>query len=423
MERLARLLAAVLLAVGGWVAWRWTQTAVPVGLAPLSGPSAEGELELGSRAAVLMDFQSGRVLYAKNPDEPLPPASVTKIMTLLLALEAVHQGKVAMADEVVATEHAASMGGSQIWLEPGERMKLRDLLYAVAVGSANDAAVALAEHLAGSEGAFVDLMNRRARELGMRNTRFANATGLPPEETGDQGPHVASAYDLAVLSRAAIQTPGLLEMVSTWEYTMRPEGIRKPVLYNFNRLLKRYRGVDGLKTGMTSQAGYCIAVTAVRDNLRLIAVTMGAPTAQVREKDVRTLLDWGFRRYEARPLARAGEGVGWVEVARGSPRWVQLVLARDAFITLERGSRLEVTSEPRLPARLVAPLDPQTPVGQVRLVDAQNGQLLAEVPARPAQAVGVASAAELVGREFTSFLQVITPLRPPSRRTPPAGQK
>ena len=415
VQRLAQLLAAVVLAVGGWLGWRWAQTGLPADPVPVAAPP-RGELELASRAAVLMDFQSGRVLYAKNPDEALPPASVTKVMTLMLALEAVHQGKVSMVDEVVASEHAASMGGSQIWLEPGERMKLRDILYAVAVGSANDAAVALAEHLAGSEGAFVDLMNRRARELGMKNTRFANSTGLPPEETGDPGPHVASAYDLALLSRSAIQTPGLIEMVSTWEYTMRADGIRKPVLYNFNRLLKRYPGVDGLKTGMTSQAGYCIAVTAARDNLRLIAVTMGAPTAQAREKDVRTLFDWGFRRYEARPLARAAETVGWAEVARGEPRWVPLVLVRDAFLTVERGARLEVTSEAHLPRRLVAPLAADQPVGRVRLLERQTGQLLAEVEARPATAVAVAPLRRLVAREFAAFLELASPLRPAGRR-------
>lgn len=277
VRRLATLLAVSAAAVAIWIAARVALWSPPAAPTPVMAPPAAPELKLASKAAVLMDAASGQVLYALNPDEPLPPASVTKIMTLMLALEAVHEGRISMADVVVASERAASMGGSQIWLEPGERMTLRELLYAIAVGSANDASVAVAEALAGSEEAFVEMMNRRAQALGMKHTRFANATGLPPQETGDPGPHVASAYDLALLSRQAAQTPGLLEMVSTWEYTMRRDGIQKPVLYNFNRLLKRYPGVDGIKTGMTSEAGYCIAVTAVRDNLRLIAVTLGRP--------------------------------------------------------------------------------------------------------------------------------------------------
>jgi len=408
--RAARMAGLAVLAACAWGAWRLWERGQWQPL-PAAAPQAPGEeLALASRAAVLMDYQSGRVLYAKNAEEPLAPASVTKVMTLMLALEAIQQGKASLADEVVASERAASMGGSQVWLEVGERMPLRELLYAIAVGSANDASVAVAEHLAGSEGAFVEWMNRRARELGMRHTRFANSTGLPPEETGGAGPHVASAYDLAVLSRQAIRTPGLLEMVSAWEFTMRPQGLRKPVLYNFNRLLKRYPGVDGLKTGMTQQAGYCIAVTAVRDHLRLIAVTMGAPTAQAREQDVRTLLDWGFRRFEARPLASAGQEVGWAEVARGQPRWVPLVLAEDAYLTVERGTRLEVDLAPQLPRRLQAPVRESDRVGVVRLVRRSDGQVVAEVEVRPRFASHLAPAVTLIGREWANFLKALAPV-------------
>lgn len=411
VRRLATLLAVLTAAAAVWIAWRMVDLAPgPRGSLPAMAPPAVPELKLASKAAVLMDAAGGRVLYALNPDQPLPPASVTKIMTLMLALEAVKEGRVSMSDEVVASERAASMGGSQIWLEPGERMTLRDLLYAIAVGSANDASVAVAEFLAGSEEAFVELMNRRARALGMKNTRFANSTGLPPQETGHQGPHVASAYDLALLSRQAAQTPGLIEMVSTWEYTMRQNGIQKPVLYNFNRLLKRYPGVDGIKTGMTSEAGYCIAATAVRDNLRLIAVTMGAPTAQARENDVRALFDWGFRRYEARRLASAGDVVGTAEVIRGSPAYVPLVLAKDAFMTVERGTKLQVGQEAELPSRLVAPLAADTEVGRLRLVDPSSGRLLAEVPVEVARPVQVAGWGELVARQVRTLMRVWIPV-------------
>ncbi|WP_324718193.1 D-alanyl-D-alanine carboxypeptidase family protein [Carboxydochorda subterranea] len=405
--------------VAVWVVWV-SRMPGPGGLPATSvAPPAAPDLKLTSKAAVLMDAASGQVLYELHPDEALPPASVTKIMTLMLALEAVQDGRVRMTDEVVASDHAASMGGSQIWLEPGERMSLRDLLYAIGVGSANDAAVAVAEHLAGSEPAFVEMMNQRARQLGMKHTHFANSTGLPPQETGDPGPHVASARDLAILSRQAIQTPGLLDFVSTWEYTMRHNSIKKPVLYNFNRLLKRYPGVDGLKTGMTSEAGYCVAATSVRDHLRLIAVTMGAPTAKDRDADVRALFDWGFRRYEARRLASKGDVVGQAEVVRGDPMWVPLVLAQDAFMTVERGSRLTVRQEAELPGILVAPLAADARVGTVRILDQTTGSVLAEVPVQVTQTVGIASWSDLVGRQVRSFVQAWIPVeRKPAPREP-----
>jgi len=410
VRRLATLLAVSTAAVAVWIAARMVWPAGPPSSYPVLAPSAAPELRLASKAAVLMDAATGQVLYAHNPDQPLPPASVTKIMTLMLALEAVHEGRISMADEIVASDRAASMGGSQVWLEPGERMTLRELLYAIAVGSANDASVAVAEALAGSEEAFADMMNRRAQALGMKNTRFANASGLPPQETGHQGPHVASALDLAILSRQAVRTPGLLELVSTWEYTMRQDGIQRPVLYNFNHLLRRYPGVDGLKTGMTSEAGYCIAATSVRDNLRLIAVTLGAPTAQARENDVRTLFEWGFRRYEARRLASAGDTVGVVEVARGEPAYVPLVLASDAFLTVERGTRVEVVQRAELPARLAAPLAADAEVGRVRLLEAGTDRVLAEVPVKVAQTVGVAPWRALVSRQLRAFMQVWLPV-------------
>ena len=240
-------------------------------------------ITLNSKAAVLIDYHSGQVLYAHNEHEALPPASVTKVMTMLLALEAIRDGRASLDDLVVASDYAASMGGTQIWLEPGEQMPLGELLYAIAVGSANDAAVAVAEHLGGTEQAFVDMMNQRARELGMENTQFANPSGLPPQSVGKQGPHLTSAYDIAIMSRHAISLPRFLEYTSTWgPVVMRPDTLERPVLWTYNRMLRSYPGMDGIKTGMTSEAGYCLAATAVRDGLRLIAVTLGAPTSAAR---------------------------------------------------------------------------------------------------------------------------------------------
>ena len=218
-------------------------------------------------------------------------------MTLVLGLEALDAEKIALSDVVTTSDYAASMGGSQVWLEPGEQLTLQELLYAIAVGSANDAAVAVAEYLAGSEAALAERMNQRAEELGLTNTEFSNASGLPPNLLGGSGRQVMSARDVATLARHALTVPLLLEFVSTYEYTMRADSTKKPVLWNYNKLLRRYPGVDGLKTGFTTEAGYCLAATAERDGLRLIAVVLGSKNEASRESDVTKLLNYGFSEY------------------------------------------------------------------------------------------------------------------------------
>lgn len=325
----------------------------------------EAPLNLHSKTGILMDFASGQIFFEKNAHEALPPASVTKVLTLVIALEAVRDGKVKLTDTVTAGERAASMGGSQVWIEPGEQMTIEELLNAVAVGSANDAAVALAEHLAGSEDAFAQLMNERAKELGMKNSQFSNASGLPPATLGQPGPHVTSAYDLAVLSRHALQLPMFTELVSQWEYTMRKETIQKPVLYNYNRMLKQYPGLDGIKTGMTGEAGFCLSATAKRDGLRLIAVTMGAATAKDRTEDIRALLNYGFARYEARQMVKQGEVLGQIEVSRGEIDKIDVVAKTDLFVTLLKGAKGELQKEVKLERRLVAPLAQGSSAGYV----------------------------------------------------------
>ena len=242
------------------------------------------ELDLTAKAALLMEASSGQILYAKDIDQPLPVASISKLMTLILVLEAVDAGKIALDDIVTASEYAASMGGSQVWLEKGEQLTLAELLYAVAVGSGNDASVAVAEYLAGSEPAFVALMNEKADKLGLTNTEYSNASGLPPSILGSSGRQVMSARDVAVLCRYALSVPLLLDFVSTYEYTMRADSTKKPVLWNYNKLLRRYQGVDGFKTGFTTEAGHCIAATAERSDLRLIAVVLGSTSDAARKR-------------------------------------------------------------------------------------------------------------------------------------------
>ena len=371
-----------------------------------SGPWAlAATLPLNSKAAVLMDYQTGRVLYAYNEHEALPPASVTKVMTLLLALEAVRDGKAGLDDLVVTSEYAASMGGTQIWLEPGERMRLGDLLYAIAVGSANDAAVAVAEHLGGTEQGFVDMMNAKAKELGMENTRFANPSGLPPQTVGKEGPHVTSAYDIALMSRYAISLPKFLEYTSTWgPVVMRPETIEKPVLWTYNKMLRSYPGMDGIKTGMTNEAGYCLAATAVRDGLRLIAVTLGAPTAAARDADIRRLLDYGFSLLKAETVAKKGDVLAEVDVVKGREKRLSLVAASDLVVSMSRDDDSLPETEIVPARRPVAPIEE----GEVLayLLARLDGEEVGRVPLVAERSVPKAPAFLMIGRYFLDITRL-----------------
>jgi D-alanyl-D-alanine carboxypeptidase (penicillin-binding protein 5/6) len=307
---------------------------------PNSNPLNLPEVILKSKAAILMDYATGIVYYEKNAHTPLPPASVTKIMTLTLALEALRDGKVTLDTMVSTSALAASMGGTQIWLEPGEQMSFNDLLYAIAVGSANDAAVAVAEHIGGSEQAFVDLMNARAKALGMKNSHWSNPSGLPPEDVGKTEAHVTTAYDLALLSRYALGLPLFHELTSTYgPVLMRANTKRQPELWNFNKMLKQYNGLDGIKTGMTNEAGFCLVATAIRDDLRLIAVALGAPSSSERNNDITKLLDLGFGALKAIKVASAGEKIGELAVPRGSSPSVAVTPTKDVIVTLPRTSQ------------------------------------------------------------------------------------
>jgi len=308
------------------------------------------------------------------------------------------------------------MGGSQIWLEVGEQMTMKDMLYAIAVGSANDAAVAVAEYLAGSEASFAAEMNRKAQELGMRNTVFSNASGLPPRTLGMDAEHHSSAYDLAVLCRHAVRVPHLLEMVSTPEYTMRPDTTRKPHLYTLNELLDRvlesgrrygYPGLDGIKTGMTSEAGYCLAATAERDGMRLISVVLGAPTKEARTKDTVTLLDYGFRTYEPVTIARAGEPLGEAVVSWGKVEKVSVSTVEDLTIGLPRGSVGELTREIDWKKELAAPLHKGEVLGE--LVVKRNGKEIARVDVAADFDVERANVFQMLLRMSKRLLQSIVP--------------
>lgn len=319
-------------------------------------------LELDGKAAYLMDPYSGRVFLEKNSEEQLPVASVSKLMTLVLILEALERGEIALEDLVTASPFAASKRGSRIWLEAGEQLPLGELIYAIAVGSANDAAVAVAEFLAGSEKQFVEIMNGRARELGLEDTVFVNSTGLP-EDGGS--PNLMSAKDVALLAKHALAVPRLMDYVSTYEYTMRANSTGIPVLWNANKLLRRYYGVDGLKTGFTTEAGYCMVASAERDNLRLIAVTLGHETEADRESATRALLDYGFRKYQSLELYPQGAVVGSLDCPNGNPRTVDVVLADDFHITVERGKEVDLITVLELEKDLPLPILEDQVVGTI----------------------------------------------------------
>lgn len=257
---------------------------------PAVSTAADPDLALTAKSAVLMEASTGTILYQKNPEEAMPPASVTKIMTLLLVMECIDAGTLAWEDTVTASARAASMGGSQIYLKEGEQMTARDLIKSVVIASANDAAVALAEHTYGSEEAFVERMNERAAELGMTATHFENTNGL--DDTAQN--HVTSARDIAIMSRELIRHTEILEYSSTWMDTIRNGQFG---LTNTNRLVRFYRGCNGLKTGSTKKAGFCVSVTAEREGMTLICVIMGAESRDVRNAEAQRLLDWGFAAY------------------------------------------------------------------------------------------------------------------------------
>ena len=310
--------------------------------------AAAPQLDLNCRAAILIEQESGRVLYEKNADERVPIASITKVMTLLLAFEAVHDGRLTMETPVPVSEHAYHMGGSQIWLEPGEHFTLDEMIKAICVSSANDAAVAVAELVGGSEPAFVEQMNARAASLGMEQTSFRNACGLDAEG------HLSTARDVAAMSRTILNTcPEVLHYTGIWTDTLRGGTTQ---LVNTNKLLRRYEGITGLKTGTTGGAGICISASATRNGLSLIAVILGAPSSADRFDAATTLLDYGFGAYEAAPLPKLEAQPLQITVKGSAAGSVPLdYSALPEMVLVEKGSGASLHTELTLPEELEAP--------------------------------------------------------------------
>ena len=313
--------------------------------------------EINAKSAILMEQSSGKVLFEYNADEALPPASVTKVMTILLVLEAIDEGKITINDPVTVSAYATSMGGSQIYLKENEVMSVSDLLKALVVASANDAAVALAEHLYGTEEAFVARMNERAAELGMVNTNFCNTNGLDDTDTG----HLTSARDIAIMSREVLKHPLIFDYSTIWMDSVRNGEFG---LTNTNRLIRFYHGANGLKTGSTSKAGFCISATAERDGMQLIAVIMGAPSRDTRNALAASLLDFGFANYSVRSFP--GQTVDPVPVKGGTTRSCEASYADASFVTEK--SNEETTTQVVYNTSLRAPVKKGDVVGTVRFL-------------------------------------------------------
>ena len=329
------------------------------------------ELNVAGKSALLMDIETGTVLYEQNAHERLAPASVTKVMTMLLIMEAIDGGRIGWDDTVIASEAAAAKGGSQIYLKVGETMSVSDMVKSIAVSSANDCACAMAEHIAGSESAFVDMMNARAAELGMRDTYFVNCTGLDDGEEAKN--HLTSAYDIALMSRELMKNhPDITKFTTIWMDTVRGGAFG---LSNTNKLIRFYSGATGLKTGFTSGAGYCLSATAQRDGLGLIAVVMGCDSSQNRFAACKQLLDYGFANYA---LVEAELTEGNVPVTLGKAESVRAVPAENLQILVDKAQKNQVQIQTVLEEQVPAPVSKGQRLGTLTVKVGE--QVIKQVP-------------------------------------------
>lgn len=357
------------------------------------------DLGLTSKSALLMEEDTGTILYEQNSHEALPPASVTKVMTLLLIYEGERDGKFDWTDTVQVSEHAASMGGSQVFLEEGETQTAADMTKSIAIASANDAAVAMAEFLAGSEEAFVQKMNERAKELGMEDTNFVNACGLDTEG------HVSSAYDIALMSRELMENfPEIKEYTTTWQDSIvhkTRRGEETFGLTNTNKLIQWYDGATGLKTGSTGNALYCLSGTAERDGMGLIAVVMAAPDYKVRFREVMQLLDYGFANYAIEKGREKGYVMGEVPVEKGMTDTVEAVVAEEISVLVPKGKEAQWETKTELLPAVSAPVEAGTKVGE--LVYLRDGEEVGRVELTAGEDVAKANVDTMLRRMLAGW--------------------
>lgn len=356
--------------------------------------SAQPLFDSDAKSLILIEASTGMVLYEDNADEPLPPASVTKIMTLLLVMEAVDRGEIKLTDPVTVSDAAASMGGSQVYLEVGEQLSVEEMIKCVVIASANDAALALAELIAGSEEAFVAQMNARAKELGMKNTNFENTNGL--DDTTEN--HVISARDIAIMSAQLMKHTTILKYTTVWQDSIRNGEF---VLTNTNRLIRFYPGANGLKTGSTSKAGFCISAAAKRDGMQLIAVVMGASTRDSRNETAKQLLNWGFASYTRIQVSNREELV--IPVSRGKQSFVSVDYdSFDLIVGKKNAEKLETVIQ--LDESVDAPVKAGDPVG--KMICKIDGKVVKEVPICAKEAVEKNTFGSLFLRLLKKYLQI-----------------
>ena len=331
---------------------------------------AEGNTDLGlnAKSAILMEESTGNILYESNPDERLPIASVTKVMTMLLIMEAVDSGKISLDDMVTVSENAMSYGGSTMFLETGEQLTVNDMLKGIAVASANDGCVAMAEHLAGSESAFVDMMNEKAKELGMENTHFMNTNGL------DEDDHYSSARDVAIMSRELMKHETIFNYTSIWMDTLRGGKFQ---LANTNKLIRFYDGANGLKTGSTSKALCCLSAAAKRNDMQLIAVVLGAPTSAERFASAKSLLDYGFANYAVNTQITAGDEVQKIAVEKGVDKEVGVVAGDSCSTLVKKGQEDNITKEIKIDETITAPIEAGQKIGTMTI--SRDGEVIADI--------------------------------------------
>ena len=366
--------------------------------APLAFAEEKTGVELADnvKSAILIERDTGKVLYEKNSNESLPPASMTKIMTMLLIMEALDEGKLSYDEKVRASEYAASMGGSQIFLEAGEEMTVEELLKGIAIGSGNDASVAMAERIAGSEEAFIDMMNKKAEELGLKDTKFQNTTGLPVEE------HYSSAHDMAIMSKELLKYEDITKYTGKYEAYLREDTDNKFWLVNTNKLVRFYPGVDGLKTGFTREAMYCLTATAEKDGMRVIAVVFGAPTPKDRNAQVTKMLDYAFSQYKTHPMFERNHVMGSAKISKGKDKTLDVVTSEPISLLTKKGENIDdVSQKVTVHKDLKAPIKKGDPVGE--LVIEKNGEKLIQSPLVAKEDIDKASWWDLFKRSFGIF--------------------
>lgn len=335
------------------------------------GGSSQEELAPSARSAILLDADTGTIIYEKNSHDKLPPASITKVMTMLLTMEAIDEGQLKLTDKVRTSEYAASMGGSQIFLEPGEEMTVDEMLKGIAMASGNDASVAMAEKIAGSEEGFVKLMNEKAAELGMKDTHFVNCNGLPAEN------HYTSAHDIAVMSRELLKYDQITKYTGAYQDYLRKDSEKPFWLVNTNKLVRFYTGADGLKTGYTSEAKFCLSATAKRDGLRAVAVVMGAPDTKTRNNEVSRMFDYAFSQYTMHSIYKPGEVLGIVKVQKGNVPEISIQAEKDYSVLVKKGVKNpDIRHEIQLDPNVKAPVAAGQVIGKLSVY--QGEQLVKE---------------------------------------------